>query len=88
MGLHPKAMCNLIHPLQDSRDLREHPSELLILKRLALAQLAEEVFFSWVRMCEAPQNPSNDTQLQPLTVGLEGSLSHTAFPWSGPLHVD
>ena len=87
-GLHPKALCNFIHPLQDSRDLREHPSDLLILKRPALAQLAEEAFSSWVGMREAPQHPSNDTLSQPLTVGLEGSLSHTAFPRSGPLHVD
>ena len=64
---------------KDSRDLRKHPSERLRLKRLALAQLVEEVFSSLVGMHEAPQNPSNDTQSQPLTVTLEGSLSH-CFP--------
>ena len=61
----------------------KHPSERLSLKRPALAQLVEEVFSSLVGMPEAPQNPSNDTQLQPLTVTLEGSLSHTAFHCQG-----
>ena len=37
---------------------------------------------------KAPQNPSNVTQSQPLTVTLEGHLSHTAIPLSGELHVD
>ena len=81
-------MCNFIDPLQDSRDLRNHASELLVLKRLAFAQLVVELFSSSVGMHEPPQNPSNDTQSQPLTVTLEGSLSHTAFPLSGLLHID
>lgn len=54
----------------------------------ALAQLVEEVFSSLVGMREALQNHSNDTQSQPLTMTLEGSLSHTAFPVTGQLHVD
>lgn len=72
-------MCNFIDPLQDSRDLRNHASELLILKRPALVQLVVELFSSSMGMHEAPQNPSNGTQSQPLTVTLEGSLSH-CFP--------
>ena len=39
--------------------------------------------FLLLGMREAPPNPSNDTQLQPLTVTLEGSLSHTAFHCQG-----
>ena len=72
---------------KDSRDFRKHLSELLSLKRPALAQLVEEAFSSWVGMREAPQNPSNDTQSQPLAVTLRGSLSHMAFPLSGRLHI-
>ena len=53
-----------------------------------LAQLVEEVFSSLVGMREAPQNRSNDTQSKPLIMTLEGSLSHTAFPLTGWLHVD
>ena len=64
---------------KDSRDLRKHPSERLSLKRPALAQRVEEVFSSSVGMSAAPQNPSNDTQSQLLTVTLEGSLNHKAF---------
>ena len=63
--------------------MRKHPSEWLNLNKLALVQLVEEVFSSLVGMCEAPQNPSNDTQSQPLTVTLEGSLSHMAFHCQG-----
>ena len=44
--------------------------------------------FLLLGMREAPQNPSNVTQSQPLTVTLEGSLSHMAIPLSGELHVD
>ena len=73
---------------KESRDLRKHPSEGLSLKRPVLAQLVEEVFSSLVGMHEPSQNPSNDTQSKPLTMILEGSLSHTAFPLSGWLHVD
>ena len=73
---------------KESRDLRKHPSEGLSLKRPVLAQLVEEVFSSLVGMHEPSQNPSNDTQSKPLTMTLEGSLSHTAFPLSGRLHVD
>ena len=39
--------------------------------------------FLLLGMREAPQNPSNDTQSQPLTVTLGGSLSHTAFHCQG-----
>ena len=72
---------------KDSRDLRKHSSEQLSLRRQALTQLVEEAFSSWVGMREAPQNPSNVTQSQPLTVTLEGHLKHTAIPLSGVLHV-
>ena len=44
--------------------------------------------FLFTGMPEAPQDPSNDTQSQPLTMTLEGSLSHMAFPLSGQLYVD
>ena len=54
----------------------------------ALAQLVEEVVSSLVGMREAPPNHSNDTHSQPLTMTLEGSLSHTAVPVTGQLHVD
>ena len=72
---------------KDSRDLRKQSSEQLSLRRPALTQLVEEAFSSWVGMREAPQNPSNVTQSQPLTVTLEGHLKHTAIPLSGVLHV-
>ena len=76
-SLHPKAVCNFMEPLK-IQDMRKHPSEWLSLRKPALAQLVKEVFSSLVGMREAPRNPSNDAQSEPLTVTLEGSLSTQA----------